>query len=247
MTGRIAIVTGAGSGIGRAVAVDLAAHGWRVALAGRRAPQLAETAETIGAKALPHACDLTDPAQVDGLFAATVERWGRVDLLFNNAGIFPPVVPLEGLSVEDWRAVVDVNLNAAFYCVQAAFRQMKVQDPMGGRIVNNGSVSATTPRPLSAAYTATKHAITGLTKSAALDGRSYNIAVGQIDIGNAASDMTEGMANGVLQPDGSRRPEPVMEVAHVARAVRHMAELPLDTNVLFMTIMATAMPFVGRG
>jgi NAD(P)-dependent dehydrogenase (short-subunit alcohol dehydrogenase family) len=247
MTERIAIVTGAGSGIGRAVAVDLAAHGWRVALAGRRVTQLTETAGMIGAGALAHPCDLTDPVQVDGLFAATGGRWGRVDLLFNNAGIFPPVVPLEDLSVEDWRAVVDVNLNAAFYCVQAAFRQMKVQDPMGGRIINNGSISATTPRPLSSAYTATKHAITGLTKSAALDGRSYNIAVGQIDIGNAASDMTEGMANGVLQPDGSRRPEPVMDVAHVSRSVRHMAELPLDANVLFMTVMATAMPFVGRG
>jgi NAD(P)-dependent dehydrogenase (short-subunit alcohol dehydrogenase family) len=247
MTGRIAIITGAGSGIGRAVAVELAAHGWRVALAGRRAAQLEETAAMIGADALAHPCDLTHPDQVDGLFAATVARWGRVDLLFNNAGIFPPVVPFEDLSPEDWRAVVDVNLNAAFFCLQAAFRQMKAQDPRGGRVINNGSISATTPRPLSSAYTATKHAITGLTKSAALDGRAYGIAVGQIDIGNAASDMTEGMAKGVLQPDGSRRPEPVMDVANVARSVRHMADLPLDANVLFMTVMATAMPFVGRG
>jgi NAD(P)-dependent dehydrogenase (short-subunit alcohol dehydrogenase family) len=247
MTGRIAIVTGAGSGIGRAVAVELADHGWRVALAGRRAAQLDETAGMIGADALAHPCDVTDPAQVDGLFAAAAARWGRVDLLFNNAGIFPPVVPLEDLTPEDWRAVVDVNLNAAFFCIQSAFRQMKAQAPQGGRIINNGSISATTPRPLSSAYTATKHAITGLTKSASLDGRAYGIAVGQIDIGNAASDMTEGMSKGVLQPDGSRRPEPVMDVAHVARAVRNMAELPLDANVLFMTVMATAMPFVGRG
>jgi len=247
MTGRIAIVTGAGSGIGRAVAVDLAAHGWNVALAGRRAEHLNETAGMIGEAALAHPCDVTDPAQVDGLFAATVARWGRVDLLFNNAGIFPPVVPLEDLSPDDWRAVVDVNLNAAFFCIQSAFRQMKAQEPRGGRIINNGSISATTPRPLSSAYTATKHAITGLTKSAALDGRPYNVAVGQIDIGNAASDMTEGMSKGVLQPDGSRRPEPVMDVANVARSVRHMADLPLDANVLFLTVMATAMPFVGRG
>ncbi len=247
MTDRIAIVTGAGSGIGRAVAVDLARHGWRVALAGRRAAQLGETAGMIGAGALVHPCDLTDPAAVGGLFAATVARWGRVDLLFNNAGMFPPVVPLEDLSPADWRAVVDVNLNAAFYCLQAAFRQMKAQDPKGGRIINNGSISASTPRPLSSAYTATKHAITGLTKSAALDGRAHDIAVGQIDIGNAASDMTEGMARGVLQPDGTHRPEPVMDVAHVARSIRHMADLPLDANVLFMTVMATAMPFVGRG
>jgi NAD(P)-dependent dehydrogenase (short-subunit alcohol dehydrogenase family) len=247
MTGRIAIVTGAGSGIGRAVAVELAANGWSVALAGRRAAQLDETAGMIGPAALPHPCNVTDPAQVDGLFAATAARWGRVDLLFNNAGIFPPVVPLEDLTPEDWRAVVDVNLNAAFFCIQSAFRQMKTQAPQGGRIINNGSISATTPRPLSSAYTATKHAITGLTKSASLDGRAYGIAVGQIDIGNAASDMTEGMSKGVLQPDGSRRPEPVMDVAHVARAVRNMAELPLDANVLFMTVMATAMPFVGRG
>jgi NAD(P)-dependent dehydrogenase (short-subunit alcohol dehydrogenase family) len=247
MSGRIAIVTGAGSGIGRAVALELAAHGWRVALAGRRAAQLDETAGLIGTDALAHPCDVTDPAEVRGLFEATVARWGRVDLLFNNAGIFPPVVPLEDLAAEDWRAVVDVNLNGAFFCLQAAFRQMKAQDPKGGRIINNGSISATTPRPLSSAYAATKHAITGLTKSAALDGRVHGIAVGQIDIGNAASDMTEAMSKGVLQADGSRRPEPVMDVVHVARSVRHMADLPLDANVLFMTVMATTMPFVGRG
>lgn len=242
----IAIITGAGSGIGRAVARDLAAHGWRVALTGRRAAALEETAEGRS-ETLIHPADLTDSAQVDALFAATVARWGRVDLLFNNAGIFPPSVPLEELSVQDWMAVVNINLNAAFFCLQAAFRVMKAQDPKGGRIINNGSISATTPRPLSAPYTATKHAITGLTKSAALDGRAHNIAVGQIDIGNAASAMTHGMAKGVLQADGSRRPEPVMDVAHVAASVRHMASLPLDANVLFMTVMATAMPFVGRG
>jgi NAD(P)-dependent dehydrogenase (short-subunit alcohol dehydrogenase family) len=247
MSGAVAVVTGAGSGIGRAVARELAEHGWRVALAGRRAAALEETAAMIGADALAHPCDIADPAQVDALFSATAERWGRVDLLFNNAGLFPPVVPLEDLRPEDWRAVVDVNLNGAFFCLQAAFRQMKAQAPQGGRIINNGSISATTPRPLSSAYTATKHAITGLTKSASLDGRACNIAVGQIDIGNAASDMTAAMATGVLQPDGSRRPEPVMDVAHVARSVRYMAELPLEANVLFMTVMATAMPFVGRG
>jgi NAD(P)-dependent dehydrogenase (short-subunit alcohol dehydrogenase family) len=247
MTKGIAIITGAGSGIGRAVARDLAAQGWRVALAGRRAGPLEETAEGLGDAALVHPCDVTDPAQVDGLFAATVARWGRVDLLFNNAGIFPPVVALEDLSAQDWMAVVNVNLTAAFFCLQAAFRQMKAQDPKGGRIINNGSISAYAPRPLSVAYTATKHAITGLTKSAALDGRVHNIAVGQIDIGNAASAMTDAMSKGVLQADGSRRPEPVMDVAHVASSVRHMANLPLDANVLFMTVMASAMPFVGRG
>lgn len=244
---QIAVITGAGSGIGRAVARELVACGWNVALAGRRAEPLQETATTMGDAALVHPCDVTDPAQVDGLFAATVARWGRVDLLFNNAGSFPPVVPLEELPPQAWLDVVNVNLNAAFFCLQAAFRTMKAQSPQGGRIINNGSISATAPRPLSAAYTASKHAISGLTKSAALDGRPYGIAVGQIDIGNAASNMTGAMASGVLQADGSVRPEPVMDVVHVARSVRHMAELPLDANVLFMTVMATNMPFVGRG
>lgn len=247
MSAPIAIITGAGSGIGRAVVRDLAAHGWCVALAGRRAAALEDTAADLGAQALVHPCDVTDPDAVAALFAATTARWGRVDLLFNNAGIFPPVVALEDLSAADWRATVDVNLNGAFWCLQAAFRQMKRQNPRGGRIINNGSVSAHAPRPHSAPYTATKHAMTGLTKAAALDGRAHDIAVGQIDIGNAASAMTGAMASGVLQPDGSRRPEPVMDVAHAARAVRHMAELPLDANVLFMTVMASAMPFVGRG
>jgi len=248
MSLRTAVVTGAGSGIGRAVAVELAAQGWKMVLAGRRAAALEETAALAGAETcLVHPADLTEPAAADGLFAACMEKWGRADLLFNNAGIFPPVVPLEDLTPEDWRAVVAINLDAAFWCTQAAFRAMKAQDPQGGRIINNGSVSAAAPRPFSAAYTATKHAITGLTKSSSLDGRAYSIAVGQIDIGNAASDMTEAMASGVLQPDGARRPEPVMDVAHVARAVAHMAGLPLDANVLFMTVMASAMPFVGRG
>ncbi|ROU03920.1 SDR family oxidoreductase [Histidinibacterium lentulum] len=248
MSLRTAIVTGAGSGIGRAVAVELAAQGWKVALAGRRAAALEETAALAGTgNCLVHPADLTEPAAADALFAACVDTWGRVDLLFNNAGIFPPVVPLEDLPPEDWRAVVAINLDAAFWCTQAAFRVMKAQNPRGGRIINNGSVSATAPRPFSAAYTATKHAITGLTKSASLDGRAYDIAVGQIDIGNAASDMTEAMVSGVLQPDGSRRPEPVMDVANVARSVAHMASLPLEANVLFMNVMATAMPFVGRG
>lgn len=248
MQGRIAIVTGAGSGIGRAVALELAAGGWRVALAGRRRAPLDEVAARIGANALVHPADVTDPGAVAGLFAATAARWGRVDLLFNNAGIFPPSVPIEDLAVEDWRATVEVNLNAAFYCLQAAFRQMKAQEPPGGRIVNNGSIAASAPRPLSIAYSATKHAITGLTKSAALDGRAHGIAVGQIDIGNAATEMIAGIGQGgALQADGARRPEPVMDVIHAARAVRHMAELPLDANVLFMTVMATAMPYVGRG
>jgi NAD(P)-dependent dehydrogenase (short-subunit alcohol dehydrogenase family) len=249
MDGRIAVITGAGSGIGRAVARELAAHGWRVALAGRRAAALAETAATMGEAALVHPCDVTDPAQVEGLFAATVARWGRVDLLFNNAGIFPPARSPGDVSDEDWLATVNVNLNAAFWCLRAAFRVMAAQVPQGGRIINNGSISASAPRPLSAPYTATKHAITGLTKSASLDGRALNIAVGQIDIGNAASDMTAGIGQGAgaLQADGSRRPEPLMDLRHVASSVRHMAELPLDANVLFMTVMATTMPFVGRG
>ena len=245
-----AIVTGAGRGIGRATTAALVAAGWNVVLAGRTATHLHEAAtlaDPTGARVLVHPCDVTDPTAVDALFAATLARFGRVDLLFNNAGIFPPVTPLEDLSVADWRAVVDVNLSAVFYCTQAAFRTMKAQDPKGGRIIMNGSISASAPRPHSAPYTATKHAITGLTKSAALDGRAHNIAVGQIDIGNAASDMTQAMGKGVLQADGSHRPEPLMDVRHAANAVVQMAALPLDANVLFMTVMATAMPLVGRG
>ncbi|MFJ9905218.1 SDR family oxidoreductase [Streptomyces sp. NPDC101152] len=246
---RTAVVTGAGSGIGRAVAVELLRAGWAVALAGRRPRTLAETAALVPeGTSIAVRTDVSQPQDVAGLFAATVERFGRVDLLFNNAGTFGPGgVPVEDLPYEAWRHVVDTNLNGAFLCAQAAFRQMKEQEPRGGRIINNGSISAHTPRPLSVAYTATKHALTGLTKSLSLDGRPYGIAVGQIDIGNAATDMTQGMRTGALQANGSVVPEPVMDVADVARTVRHMAELPLEANVQFATVMATAMPYVGRG
>ncbi|WP_225830855.1 SDR family oxidoreductase [Streptomyces sp. NK08204] len=246
---KIAVVTGAGSGIGRAVAVELLHAGWSVTLAGRRT----ETLEATAALApegpwLAVRTDVSRPEDVDALFAATVERYGRVDLLFNNAGTFGPGgVPVEELSYAAWRHVVDTNLNGAFLCAQAAYRQMRAQDPRGGRIINNGSVSAHTPRPHSVAYTATKHALTGLTKSLALDGRPYDIAVGQIDIGNAATDMTARMQQGVLQANGRIAPEPVMDVADVARTVRHMAELPLSANVQFATVLATAMPYIGRG
>lgn len=246
---RIAVVTGAGSGIGRAVAVELLRAGWSVALAGRRGETLEETAGLVpeGA-ALAVRTDVSRQEDVAALFAATVERFGRVDLLFNNAGTFGPGgVPVEELPYDAWRHVVDTNLNGAFLCAQAAYRQMKEQDPQGGRIINNGSISAHTPRPHSVAYTATKHALTGLTKSLSLDGRRYGIAVGQIDIGNAATDMTARMSTGALQADGSVVPEPVMDVADVARTVRHMAELPLEANVQFATVLATAMPYVGRG
>ncbi|PNG19411.1 SDR family oxidoreductase [Streptomyces cahuitamycinicus] len=272
----IAVVTGAGSGIGRAVAVELLRAGWSVALAGRRVETLEETAalaraatpasggvtpetggltpETGGvspalrAASLAVRTDVSRPEDVNALFAATVERFGRVDLLFNNAGTFGPGgVPVEELPYEAWRHVVDTNLNGAFLCAQAAYRQMKEQNPQGGRIINNGSISAHTPRPLSVAYTATKHALTGLTKSLSLDGRPYGIAVGQIDIGNAATDMTSRMQTGALQANGEVTPEPVMDVADVARTVRHMAELPLEANVQFATVLATAMPYVGRG
>jgi NAD(P)-dependent dehydrogenase (short-subunit alcohol dehydrogenase family) len=216
---------------------------------GRRQELLDKAVAGCGApdRAIALAGDVGVPDAVAGVFARVKEKWGRLDVLFNNAGIGAPAMPMEDLPVEKWNAVVAANLTGTFLCCQEAVRIMKAQSPKGGRIINNGSISATTPRPLSAPYTATKHAITGLTKSAALDGRAFGIAVGQIDIGNAASDMTEAMARGVLQPDGTRRPEPVMDVAHVARSVRHMAELPPDANVLFMTVMATAMPFVGRG
>jgi NAD(P)-dependent dehydrogenase (short-subunit alcohol dehydrogenase family) len=247
MSERVAIVTGAGSGIGRAVAVALAGDGFSVALAGRRREPLEETARLAGGKTLVVPTDVTDPAQVNALFAEARASLGRLDVLFNNAGISAPPVLLEDLTVEQWRAVVDVNLTGMFLCTQAAFRLMKEQTPRGGRIINNGSISAQTPRPNSAPYTATKHAITGLTKSTALDGRKYDIACGQIDIGNAATDLTEKMKRGVPQPNGTTLVEPRMDVTHVARAVLYMANLPLDANVLSMTVMATQMPLVGRG
>lgn len=246
---RIAVVTGAGSGVGRAVATELLRAGWSVALAGRRVETLEETAALVpDGAALAVRTDVSRQEDVAALFAATVARFGRIDLLFNNAGTFGPGgVPVEELPYDAWRHVVDTNLNGAFLCAQAAFRQMKEQDPHGGRIINNGSISAHTPRPHSVAYTATKHALTGLTKALSLDGRPYDIAVGQIDIGNAATDMTARMQTGALQANGSVAPEPVMDVADVARTVRHMAELPLEANVQFATVLATAMPYVGRG
>ncbi|MET8409731.1 SDR family oxidoreductase [Streptomyces sp. NPDC005195] len=246
---KIAVVTGAGSGIGRAVAVELLRAGWSVALAGRRTEPLEETAALVpGAPSVAVRTDVARPEEVTALFASVRERFGRLDLLFNNAGTFGPGgVPVEELPYEAWRHVVDTNLNGAFLCAQAAFRQMKEQDPQGGRIINNGSISAHTPRPRSIAYTATKHAVTGLTKSLSLDGRAYRIACGQIDIGNAATDMTSGMRTGTPQANGELAVEPVMDAADVARTVRHMAELPLEANVQFATVMATAMPYVGRG
>ncbi|MEV6105911.1 SDR family oxidoreductase [Streptomyces sp. NPDC051940] len=246
---KVAVVTGAGSGIGRAVALTLADAGWDVVLAGRRADPLTGTALLAGhhSAVTPVPTDVTDPAAVDALFAAVRERYGRLDLLFNNAGRFGPAVPLEELAVEDWRDVVDTNLTGAFLCAQAAFRLMKEQEPRGGRIINNGSVSAHAPRPDSVAYTATKHALTGLTKSLSLDGRKYGIACGQIDIGNAATQLTERMRTGTRQADGSTAVEPLMDVADVARTVLHMASLPLAANVQFATVMATSMPFIGRG
>ncbi|MFE9993424.1 SDR family oxidoreductase [Streptomyces avermitilis] len=249
MQTKIAVVTGAGSGIGRAAAAELLRTGWSVALAGRRPDALADTAALVPeGDSLAVRTDVSRPDDVAALFAAVRERFGRLDLLFNNAGTFGPGgVPVEELSYDAWRHVVDTNLNGAFLCAQAAYRQMKEQDPQGGRIINNGSISAHTPRPQSVAYTATKHALTGLTKSLSLDGRPYRIAVGQIDIGNAATDMTERMQSGVLQANGELAVEPVMDVADVARTVRHMAELPLEANVQFATVLATAMPYAGRG
>jgi len=248
--GKIALVTGAGSGIGRAVSLALQAAGYAVVLAGRRAPELDHTAamaQPDGGAMLAVPTDVSDPVAVRELFAKVGGTFQRLDLLFNNAGVGAPAIPMEDLTYEQWTKVVGVNLTGAFLCAQAAIRIMKEQTPRGGRIINNGSISAHAPRPNSAPYTATKHAITGLTKSIALDGRKYDIACGQIDIGNAATEMTARMAAGVPQADGSRRPEPVMDVRHVADAVLYMAGLPLDANVLFLTVMATQMPFVGRG
>ncbi|WP_333588094.1 SDR family oxidoreductase, partial [Phenylobacterium sp.] len=245
---KIALVTGAGTGIGRASARALHSAGYRLVLTGRRGELLAETAAGWPAdQVLIHPADVTDEDQVAGLFEAAAERFGRLDVLFNNAGTGAPPVPLEDLSLKAWRRAVDVNLTGAFLCTRAAFRLMKAQSPRGGRIINNGSISAHAPRPRSAAYTATKHAITGLTRSTSLDGRAYDIACGQIDIGNAATEMTAAMARGVPQADGTLKPEPMMDVAEVAKAVVFMADLPLEANVQFMTVMATQMPFVGRG
>ncbi|MFF0061844.1 SDR family oxidoreductase [Streptomyces sp. NPDC005279] len=244
---RIAVVTGAGSGIGRSVAVALAGAGWSVVAAGRRAEALEETASLAGGDVLCVPADVTSPADVTTLFAAVREHHGRLDLLFNNAGTSGPSVPFENLTYEAWRTVVDVNLTGAFLCAQAAFRAMKEQSPQGGRIINNGSVSAHVPRPNSAPYTSTKHAMTGLTKSLSLDGRAYSIACGQIDIGNAATEMTQRMQTGILQANGDVMVEPVMDAADVARTVLHMAELPPAANVQFATVMATAMPYIGRG
>ena len=247
MTTRVALVTGAGSGIGRAVAVALAADGFIVVLAGRRIDALQETAAMVATDTLSHPTDVSDVSSVDALFLAVDQRFGRLDLLFNNAGVGAPPVPLDEVTLEQWQRAVDTNLTGSFLCAQRAMAMMKRQDPAGGRIINNGSISAHTPRPNSAPYTATKHAITGLTKSIALDGRSFGITCGQIDIGNAETPMTARMPAGVPQPDGSRRPEPVMNVDDAARAVRYMASLPPGSNVLFMTVMASGMPFVGRG
>ncbi len=247
---KVAIVTGAGSGIGRASALALLKDGWKVALAGRRADALEATRTAAGdlaGNALAVPTDATDPAAVKALFAATGKAFGRLDLLFNNAGTGAPAIPLEDLTFAQWKSVVDINLTAVFLCTQEAFRMMKSQSPRGGRIINNGSISAHAPRPLSSPYTATKHAITGLTKATSLDGRAYDIACGQIDIGNAATEMTQRMTGGVLQANGTTAPEPRMDVQHVADAVVMMARLPLETNVQFLTVMATKMPFVGRG
>ncbi len=249
-TDKVALVTGAGSGIGKASSIALAKAGYHVVLAGRRLELLENVAREVeahGRKAIAVSTDVGDPNSVRSLFAKTRSTFGRLDVLFNNAGMGTPAMPFEDISYEQWKAVVDVNLTGMFLCSQEAFRIMKDQSPRGGRIINNGSISAYAPRPFSAPYTATKHAVSGLTRACSLDGRAYDIAVGQIDIGNAATEMTERMAKGVLQPDGSMRVEPRMDVQHVADAVVHMASLPLETNVLFMTIMATKMPFVGRG
>jgi NAD(P)-dependent dehydrogenase (short-subunit alcohol dehydrogenase family) len=248
--GKVALVTGAGSGIGKASALALAKDGWDVVLAGRRKEPLEAVAEEVrglGRQALAVPTDVTAPASVAALFAQAKETSGRLDLLFNNAGVGAPAVPLEDLPFEKWKAAIDTILTGSFLCTQQAIRIMKSQEPMGGRIINNGSISAYAPRPNSAPYTAAKHAISGLTKSTSLDGRKYDIACGQIDVGNAHTDMAARMKDGVMQADGSIRPEPLMDVEHVGRAVAHMASLPPDANIQFLTVMATKMPFVGRG
>jgi len=244
----VAVVTGAGSGVGRGIAGALLAAGWQVALAGRREDALAGTAAAAPAEsALVVPADVTVPESVARLFEAVRERWGRLDLLVNNAGVFGPGGAVDEVSLPDWQRIVDTNLTGAFLCAQHAVRMMKAQSPAGGRIINNGSISAHVPRPNSVGYTATKHAMTGLTKSIALDGRRFGIACGQIDIGNAATEMTQAISHGARQADGSLMAEPTFDARHVAEAVLYMASLPLDANVLFLTVMATAMPFVGRG
>lgn len=248
--GKFALVTGAGSGIGKHAALALMKHGYTVALAGRRPDALEHTAHEgslMGARCLVHPTDVGDPQSVDRLFERIRSEFGRLDLLFNNAGIFTKPASIEDIPYDNWKDALDINLTGYFLCTQGAFRIMKSQDPRGGRIINNGSISAHAPRPQAACYTTTKHAVTGLTKATSLDGRAYNIACGQIDIGNAASDMTDVMRRGVMQADGSIRPEPLMDIEHVASAIVHMASLPLESNVQFMTIMATNMPFIGRG
>jgi NAD(P)-dependent dehydrogenase (short-subunit alcohol dehydrogenase family) len=245
---KIAIVTGAGSGIGRAVAIALYQEGWSVVLAGRREKQLIETADACdGKRILVVPTDINNPESVINLFGQTIKTFGRLDLLFNNAGVGTPAKPLEELTLEEWQRVINTNLTGAFLCIQEAFKIMKHQDPIGGRIINNGSISAHVPRPHSAPYTASKHAITGLTKSISLDGRAFNICCGQIDIGNASSAMTRKMEEGILQADGSQKIEPTMNLKDVGRAVVFMAGLPPDANVPFMTVMANQMPYIGRG
>ncbi len=247
---KVAVVTGAGTGIGKAAALALLKDGYRVALAGRRAELLEQTAKDAGAaqhNALVAPTDVSDPAAVKALFAKTREAFGRIDVLFNNAGLNAPGIPFEDLTYEKWKAVIDVNLNGMFLCAQEAFRHMKDQQPRGGRIINNGSISAHAPRPDSAPYTASKHGVTGLTKTISLDGRKYDIACCQIDIGNAVTELAARMAKGVKQANGTIAPEPMMDVSNVGEAVRYMASLPPDVNVQFMTLMATKMPFVGRG
>ena len=246
---KVAIVTGAGTGVGKAAALALLADGYRVALAGRRPEPLAEVIAQSGAadRALAVPTDVSDPDSVKALFDATVAQFGRVDVLFNNAGVGAPGIPLEDLTLAQWKNVVDINFTGVFLCIQQAFRVMKTQTPRGGRIINNGSISATTPRPNSSPYTSTKHAVKGLTKAASLDGRKYDIAVGQIDIGNAATEMAQRMATGIMQANGEIAIEPLMDVNIVGQSVLYMANLPLSANVLFHTVMATNMPFVGRG
>jgi NAD(P)-dependent dehydrogenase (short-subunit alcohol dehydrogenase family) len=245
---KIAVVTGAGTGVGRAASLALMNAGFTVVLAGRRLEKLEETQKLGGSgKSLAVSADMADPGSIAALFAKVTDVYGRLDVLFNNAGMGAPPVPFEDLGLAQWQAVVSTNLTAPFLCTQHAFRIMKDQTPRGGRIINNGSISAHAPRPFSAAYTSTKHAITGLTRATNLDGRAYDIAVGQIDIGNAATPMTDRMVDGVLQPDGRKMPEPRMDAKAVGDAVAYMASLPLDANVLFMTVMASKMPFVGRG